>query len=62
MTEWIAVAQDRVGKIEDIAICNSLALARQYADNFAKVAPAHATVTIFESRPVEKQAGKLASE
>lgn len=57
-TEWIAVAQDRGGKIEDIAICNSLELARRYADNFASIAPPHVVIRIFESRPVEVQAGR----
>lgn len=57
-TEWIAVAQSRTGKVEDLAICNSLALARQYADDFARHAPSHAVVTIFQADPIEKQAGK----
>lgn len=57
-TEWIAVAQGRTGKIEDIAICNSLDLARRYADDFARIAPPYAVVTIFQAEPVEKQAGK----
>jgi hypothetical protein len=56
-TEWIVVAQDRSGKVEDIAVCNSLTLARMYSDNFAKTAPAHAVIRIFESRPVEMRNG-----
>jgi hypothetical protein len=58
VTEYIAVAQSRTGKVEDLAICNSLALARRYADDFARIAPPHAVITIFKAEPIEKQAGK----
>ena len=61
MTEYIAVAQDRVGKIEDIAVCNSLELARLYADRFAQSAPTTALIRIFRAEPVEVQTGKLAN-
>lgn len=57
-TEYIAVAQSRTGKVHDVAICNSLELARRYADDFAKFAPSHAIITIFKAEPVEKQSGK----
>ena len=55
--EWIVVAEDRGGKIEDFAVCNSLALARMYADGFAKSAPPRAIISIFESRPIERRNG-----
>jgi hypothetical protein len=57
-TEWIAVAQDRVGKVEDIAICNSVELARMYADRFAKQYATHAVIRIFKAEPIEVQAGQ----
>jgi hypothetical protein len=56
--EYIVVGQDRLGKIEDFVVCNSLALARQYSDGFAKVAPATAKITIYASEPIEVRAGE----
>jgi hypothetical protein len=55
--EWIAVAQDRVGKIEDIVICNSVELARKYSEKFAKNAPDTALIRIFRAEAIETRSG-----
>ncbi len=56
--EYIAIAQDRLGKIEDIAVCNALDLARRYADQFAMSAPHSAVIRIFIAEPIEVQSGR----
>lgn len=52
------IGQTPGGRVEDIAVCNSLELARRYADRFAMSTPPIGTVRILESRPVEVQAGR----
>jgi hypothetical protein len=57
--EYIAVAQDRVGKIEDIAICNSYSLAKDYAEGFAAVAPTTAIIAVYECKQMAVYSGRI---
>jgi hypothetical protein len=57
--EYIAVAQDRVGKIQDVAVCNAYSLAKQYAEQFALAAPPHAIIKVYECKTVFVSQGRV---
>lgn len=46
--------QWRPRKIEDVAVCNSYSLARDYADGFARTAPPNAIVTVYECKTLKR--------
>lgn len=56
--EYIAVATDRTGKVQDFAVCNAFSLARAYADQFAAVAPVTSVVTLYECTEVAVKSGR----
>lgn len=58
-TEYIAVAVDRLSKIEDVAVCNSYSLACREAESFAKSAPEHSIITVYEAREMKVISGRI---
>ena len=58
MIEYLAVALDRVGKIEDVVICNAYSLAKRYAENFADLAPPDAIITVYECKQMAVYSGR----
>ena len=58
MMEYLAVAQSRTGKIEDVALCNAYSLAKRYAEQFASAAPADALVTVYECKQMDVYSGR----
>ena len=57
--EYLAIAQDRGGKIEDVALCNSYSLAKHYAENFALRAPSHAIISVYECKQLAVYSGRM---
>ena len=60
--EYIVVVTTRSGKVEDVAVCNALSIARRYLADYASAAPTSATVTMYESTPVEVRSGRVEEE
>ena len=59
MMEYLAVAQSRTGKIEDVALCNAYSLALRYAEQFAAAAPSDALVMVYECKQMSVYSGRL---
>lgn len=58
-SEYIVVATDADGKIQDFALCSDdLTLARANSDTFAKAAPSSARISIYEGREIERRGGE----
>lgn len=57
-SEFIVVATDADGKIEDFALCDDLPSARANSNTFAKVAPSSARISIYEGREIERRGGE----
>ena len=60
--EYLALATDRLGKIEDVALCNSYSLAKQKAANFAACAPSYALITVYECNQLAVMSGRIETE
>lgn len=57
--EWIVVVTDRSGRVGEIAVCNSLKLARIYSDQYASRAMSDSIIRIFEAKPLEVRNGTI---
>ena len=59
VVEYLAIAKDRVGKVEDVALCNSYSLATQYANRFAMMAPSDAIISVYECKALAVYRGRM---